>query len=78
MNPQNPTQNSAPWLPWHKRITRERCYLEYWLQNQHHSQWVCVFREISDHSIQFEDYVSRRETTIKSDQPVVYRVTRFQ
>lgn len=56
---------------------RDRYYLEYWLQDQHHGQWVCDFREISDHSIEFQDYVTRRSTVIKSDCAMVYRLTRF-
>lgn len=78
MNPPEPTQNKAPWLPWHKRILRQRYWLEYWLQEQYHGHWVCEFREITDNSIEYEDYITRRETKIKSDQPIVYRLTRFQ
>jgi hypothetical protein len=57
---------------------RERYYLEYWMQDQHHCQWVCEFRELSDQSIEFQDYVTKRATTIKSDRTIVYRVTRFE
>lgn len=70
--------SKLPWLPWHQRIMRERHYLEYWLQGQAHSQWVCRWREISDLCLEFEDYVTQRVTTIKSDVPVVYRVTKYQ
>ena len=86
MNPQDPTPsspvpsiptNKAPWLPWHRRIMREKYYLEYWLRDQYNGHWVCEFREISDDCIEYQDYVSRRLTVIKADHTIVYRLTRF-
>jgi hypothetical protein len=77
MNLQDQTTSKAPWLPWHKRLLRQRFYLEYWLQDQQHCQWVSEFREISDCSIEFEDYITKRVTKIKSNSNIVYRLTRF-
>jgi len=74
--PQNPPV-SSPWLPWYRRIMRPRQYLEYWLQDEHHQQWISDFQEINDRSIEFQDYVTKRITIIKSDHPIVYRITRF-
>lgn len=70
--------SEAPKLPWHKRIMRERHWLEYWLRDQQYSQWISAFREITEYSIEFDDYISQRTTRIRSDSPIVYRLTRYQ
>jgi hypothetical protein len=83
MNPDhkpNPNPNQpldTPWLPWHRRILRQRQWLEYWLRDQHHQQWISDFREIGADTIEFRDYVSQRTTRIRSDQPIVYRITEY-
>jgi len=56
---------------------RSRQHLEYWLRDQSHQQWICDFQEINDRTIEFQDYVTKRITVIKSDQPIVYRIIRF-
>ena len=57
---------------------RERHWLEYWLHDQHYAQWVSSLRDIDERSIEFDDYASQRTTRIRSDQPIVYRLTRYQ
>ena len=75
--PANPP-SECPRLPWHKRVMRERHLLEYWLADQHHQQWVCSFRELGLDTIEFEDYVTRRNTRIRSPGTIAYRITRYQ
>lgn len=77
MNLPLPTQNNVPWLPWHRRIMRQRHYLEYWLDGQHHSEWVTEFSEIAPDTIEFQDYVTDRVTRIRSDQTIQYRITKY-
>jgi hypothetical protein len=57
------------------RIFRSRSFLQYWQGDQLVSVYVTEFKEKSDNCIVYTDYVSKKTTIVKSDQPINYTLT---
>ena len=67
--------DSAPDLPWYKRLFRGRLFLQYWLGNELQQVWISDFHEKDERTIMYLDYVTRKKTIIRSDGPIAYTLT---
>ena len=71
----NPQFDDYPELGWLKSLFRKRNFLQYWLNGELQTAWVCNFYEKSERCIVYQDYVTKQATIVKSDHPIVYTLT---